>query len=131
MSGWMLATNVSNGSGGTVVVVDVEVVSTGTVVVVVVVEVVVVVVAGSATTESDAPPNVAAYSHLEPALAADFDELTTRPVSHTVREAAWLTARVVVAPTHGQTGENLVVQIPDANVVIAGAMASFGAIPAA
>ncbi|GJM39501.1 MAG: hypothetical protein DHS20C19_28680 [Acidimicrobiales bacterium] len=77
------------------------------------------------------PPNLAAYQHLEPGLAADFTDLTTRPVSHMVQEAAWLTSRVVVAPTHGQTAENLVVQIPDANVVIAGAMASFGVIPAA
>lgn len=77
------------------------------------------------------PPNVSAYRHLEPDLAADFDDLTTRPVSHTVQEAAWLTSRVVVAPTHGQTSENLVVQIPDAGVVIAGAMACFGVIPPA
>lgn len=79
----------------------------------------------------DQPPNVEAYCHLAPALAADFAGLTTRPVSHTVREAAWISSRVVIAPTHGQTGENLVVQVPDANVVIAGAMASFGVIPAA
>lgn len=77
------------------------------------------------------PPNRAAYAHLEPALADEFAELTTRPVSHMVQEAAWLTPRVVVAPAAGQTGENLVVQIPDANVVVAGAMASFGAVPAA
>ncbi|MEM7140554.1 MAG: MBL fold metallo-hydrolase [Actinomycetota bacterium] len=79
----------------------------------------------------DQPPNIAAYTHLEPSLGADFAELTTRPVSHTVNEAAWLSGRVVAAPTHGQTTENLVVQVPDCNVVIAGAMAAFGAIPAA
>lgn len=79
----------------------------------------------------DQPPNIAAYRHLAPELAADFEELVTRPVSHTVREAAWISSRVVLAPTHGQAGENLVVQIPDANVVIAGAMATFGVIPPA
>jgi glyoxylase-like metal-dependent hydrolase (beta-lactamase superfamily II) len=79
----------------------------------------------------DQPPNVDAYTSLAPDLAAEFAGLTTRPVSHTVREAAWISARVVVAPTHGQAGENLVAQIPDANVVVAGAMAAFGVVPPA
>lgn len=79
----------------------------------------------------DQPPNVDAYCHLAPELAGEFAGLTTRPVSHTVREAAWISGRVVVAPSHGQTGENLVVQIPDANTVVAGAMATFGVIPPA
>jgi glyoxylase-like metal-dependent hydrolase (beta-lactamase superfamily II) len=79
----------------------------------------------------DQPPNVEAYSHIAPELADDFLGLTTRPVTHTVREAAWISARVVIAPTHGQVAENLVVQIPDANVVLAGAMATFGVIPPA
>jgi cyclase len=79
----------------------------------------------------DQPPNIDAYTHLAPELAADFVGLTTRPVSHTVREAAWISSRIVVAPTQGQTGENLVVQIPDANVVLAGAMATFGVVPPA
>ena len=79
----------------------------------------------------DQPPNVAAYINLAPQLAEDFDALTTRPVTHTVREAAWITGRVVIAPTHGQCGENLIVQVPDANVVLAVAMAAFGVIPAA
>lgn len=79
----------------------------------------------------DQAPNVEVYCHLAPSLAADFAGLITRPVSHTVREAAWISSRVVVAPTSGQTGENLVVQVPDANVVIAGAMATFGVVPPA
>ncbi|MFT7609423.1 MAG: glyoxylase-like metal-dependent hydrolase (beta-lactamase superfamily II) [Candidatus Aldehydirespiratoraceae bacterium] len=79
----------------------------------------------------DQPPNVEAYSHMAPELANDFLGLTTRPVTHTVREAAWISARVVIAPSHGQVAENLVVQIPDANVVLAGAMATFGVIPPA
>jgi len=79
----------------------------------------------------DQPPNVESYCRLAPELAADFAGLVTRPVTHMVREAAWISPRVVVAPTHGQTGENLVVQVPDTNVVIAGAMASFRVIPPA
>lgn len=79
----------------------------------------------------DQPPNTSAYAALAPDLAAEFDELRTRPVTHTVRDAAWISSRVVVAPTRGQQAENLVVQVPDTNVVIAGAMASFGVIPAA
>lgn len=79
----------------------------------------------------DQPANVDAYSALAPELAAEFAGLTTRPVSHTVREAAWISPRVVVAPTGGQVTENLVVQIPDANVVVAGAMATFGVVPPA
>lgn len=88
---------------------------------------------GTAETSAllEQPPNTAAYQHLEPSLAGEFAEVTTRPVSHTVGDAAWISPRVVVAPTHGQTGQNLVVQIPDANVVIAGAMASFATIPPA
>jgi len=79
----------------------------------------------------DQPPNIEAYCHLAPDLAPEFGGLTTRPVTHTVREAAWISSRVVIAPTHGQCGENLVVQVPDANVVVAGAMATFGVIPPA
>lgn len=79
----------------------------------------------------DQPPNVDAYTTLAPELEADFAELETRAVTHTVREPAWISTRVVVAPTGGQITENLVAQIPDANVVIAGAMASFGVVPAA
>lgn len=79
----------------------------------------------------DQPPNIEAYCHMAPELAPEYEGMTTRPVSHTVREAAWISARVVVAPTRGQTNENLVVQIPDANIVLAGAMATFGVVPPA
>jgi cyclase len=79
----------------------------------------------------DQPPNVEAYASLAPELTEEFAILATRAVTHAVRDAAWISSRVVVAPTGGQIGENLVVQIPDANVVLAGAMASFGVIPAA
>lgn len=78
----------------------------------------------------DQPPNAATYRRMFPDHADEFDdELTTRPVSHTVDEAAWLTSRVLAVPVHGQQYENLVVQVPDANVLFAGAMASFGVTP--
>jgi cyclase len=79
----------------------------------------------------DQPPNTAAYAALAPLLTDEFLDIVTRPVTHTVREAAWISGRVVVAPTGGQITENLVAQVPDANVVLAGAMASFGVVPAA
>jgi glyoxylase-like metal-dependent hydrolase (beta-lactamase superfamily II) len=79
----------------------------------------------------DQPPNVAGYQHLYPAHAAEFADLRTRPVSHVVAEATWLTSTAVVAPVGGQIAQNLVVQVPDANVVFAGALASFGARPLA
>jgi glyoxylase-like metal-dependent hydrolase (beta-lactamase superfamily II) len=77
----------------------------------------------------DQPPNVSGYQHLFPADAEEFVELRTRPVSHLVAEATWLTPTVVVAPVSGQITQNLVVQVPDANVLFAGALASFGARP--
>jgi hypothetical protein len=52
-------------------------------------------------------------------------------VSHVVAEATWLTSSVVVAPVEGQIAQNLVVQVPDANVLFTGAFASFGARPLA
>jgi glyoxylase-like metal-dependent hydrolase (beta-lactamase superfamily II) len=79
----------------------------------------------------DQPPNVVGYRHLFPASAAEFEELRTRPVTHLVAEATWLTTTVVVAPVSGQITQNLVVQVPDANVVFAGAFAAFGARPLA
>jgi cyclase len=79
----------------------------------------------------DQPPNVSGYRHLFPGHAAEFEDLRTRPVSHVVAEAAWLTPTVVVAPVAGQIAQNLVVQIPEASVVFAGAMCAFGVRPLA
>lgn len=86
---------------------------------------------GSATTSAnlDLPPNTAGYQHLFPAHAAEFDELVTRRVSHVVQQPAWLSQKVVAAPLPGQQVPNLVVQVPHANVVFAGALCSFGAHP--
>jgi cyclase len=78
----------------------------------------------------DQPPNLHVYRSLYPADANAFDEeFTTRPVSHTVNEAAWLTPSACAVPVGGQQRENLVVLVPDADVLFAGAMATFGVTP--
>jgi glyoxylase-like metal-dependent hydrolase (beta-lactamase superfamily II) len=77
----------------------------------------------------DQPPNVAGYQHLFPELAAEFEGLGTRPVSHLVTEAAWLSPTVIAVPATGQIAQNLVVQVPEVGVVVAGAMAPFGVTP--
>ena len=89
---------------------------------------------GSAHTAEllDLAPNVAGYRRLLPELAAEFDdELATRPVSHTVEADAALTDAVVVRVTAGQSAQNLVVEVPGAGVLLAGAMASFATTPLA
>jgi glyoxylase-like metal-dependent hydrolase (beta-lactamase superfamily II) len=78
----------------------------------------------------DQPPNVAVYRHLYPADAYAFDdEFTTRPVSHMVNQAAWLTPSVCALPVTGQQRENLVAFVPEADALFAGAMAVFGVTP--
>jgi cyclase len=78
----------------------------------------------------DQPPNLEGWRLLFPDLASDFtDDFTTRPVTHVVDEAAWLTSRVLAIPVTGQQLENLVVQVPDAGVLFAGAMCTFGVTP--
>jgi hypothetical protein len=78
----------------------------------------------------DQPPDVAVYRRLYPGHVAAFDEdFTTRPVSHTVDEAAWLSPAVCAVPTAGEQLQNLVVVVPGADVLFAGAMAAFGVTP--
>ncbi len=80
----------------------------------------------------DLPPNVEGYRRMMPDHAAAFDDdFRTRPVSHTVDTAAHLSDAVIVVPTSGQAAENLVVQVPGADVVFCGAMACFGTTPLA
>lgn len=79
----------------------------------------------------DQPVNEAGCRQLYPGHAAEFDELTTRPVSHTVTEPAWVSASAVAVPLAGELAENLVVQIPEHGVVVCGALASFGTTPLA
>jgi glyoxylase-like metal-dependent hydrolase (beta-lactamase superfamily II) len=78
----------------------------------------------------DQPPNVGALARLHPAVADEFtEEFATRPVSHMVDAAAWVTERVCVVPTRGPSDENLVAFVPSADVVFAGAMCTFGVTP--
>ncbi len=78
----------------------------------------------------DQPVDPAVLRRLLPDHAAEYtDEFTTRPVTHTVDEAAWLTPAIHLVPLGGEMVENLVVQAPGAGVVFAGALASFGVTP--
>lgn len=78
----------------------------------------------------DQPVPLDAYRRLVPAYAGEFDgDFRTRPVSHTVTSAAWLTPLVCAVPTAGHQAENLVVLVPSAGVLFAGALASFGVTP--
>jgi cyclase len=83
-----------------------------------------------ASAHLDQAPNVDVYRRMFPDLADELDpELATHPITHVVTEPAWLTPAVRVVPTAGQTAENLVVHVPGADVLLGGAMASFGVTP--
>jgi hypothetical protein len=78
----------------------------------------------------DQPANVAVFRRLYPEHADDFDdEFSTRPVSHTVDTAAWLSGSVCALPVSGQQQENLVALLPEADVLFAGALCTFGVTP--
>lgn len=77
----------------------------------------------------DQPPNAAGCARLFPDHANAFGELTSRPVSHTVTEPAWISASAVAVPLGGELAENLAVQVPEQGVVVCGALASFGTVP--
>lgn len=82
----------------------------------------------------DQPPNLDGCCRLYPDDAPEIvaiAETLTRPVTHTVNEGAWISAAAVAVPVSGELAENLVVQVPSAGVVFAGAMASFGVTPMA
>jgi glyoxylase-like metal-dependent hydrolase (beta-lactamase superfamily II) len=79
----------------------------------------------------DQPPNIDGYRRLYPDVADQFDDMAARAVSHVVTDAAWLTPAIIAVPTTGQIEQNLVVQVPGASVVFAGAMCSFGVRPLA
>lgn len=86
----------------------------------------------SASAHLDQPPTPAVYRALFPDLANEFDdEMRTRPVSHVVAGATELTPASVVLPLVGQSAENLVVVVPEAGVLFAGALCSFGVTPLA
>ena len=82
----------------------------------------------------DQEPNIDGCCALYPDQAADLHGLAEHPcrrVTHTVSEAAWLTASLVAAPVTGEIDENLIIQVPEDQLVFAGAMASFGVVPMA
>lgn len=75
--------------------------------------------------DQTADPTV--WQRLHPTI--DFTEVTTRPVSHTVTEPAHLCPATIAVPVAGPQFESLVVQVPGANVVFAGSVATFGVVP--
>ncbi len=76
------------------------------------------------------PVPVDGYRRLMPGFAHDYDEsFATRPVSHVVDAAAWLTPLVCAVPVTGQQHENLIVLVPSAGTMFAGALATFGTTP--
>ena len=78
----------------------------------------------------DQPPNLAGYRRLFPEWADEFDdEFTTRPISHVVDTATWLSPAVCTVPTGGQMTENLMALVPAADTLFAGAMCAFGTTP--
>ncbi|MGH1503851.1 MAG: hypothetical protein ACRBI6_09875 [Acidimicrobiales bacterium] len=80
----------------------------------------------------DEPANLEALRRLLPELADDYhEEFETRPITHTVSEAVQLTDAIVGVPLPGESPTNLVTVIPGADVVFAGALASFGVTPLA
>jgi glyoxylase-like metal-dependent hydrolase (beta-lactamase superfamily II) len=84
----------------------------------------------SAHLDQPADPNV--LRRLYSAHAAEIDdEFSTRPVSHIVNAMVQLTPATVVVPMTGQQEENLVVSVPAAEIVFAGATCSFGVTPLA
>ncbi len=84
---------------------------------------------GQTSDHLDQPPNPAVWQRLHPLFAAEFDELVTRPVTHMVGEAAHLCPASIAVPLTGPQFENLAVQVPSANVVFTGLLATFGMAP--
>ncbi|MFV0258912.1 MAG: hypothetical protein ACK5PP_10750 [Acidimicrobiales bacterium] len=87
---------------------------------------------GTETTsdELDLAADPTPFRLLLPDLADAYDdEFSTREITHVVDEPAWLSAAARAVPLPGEAGENLVVGVPTAGVVYAGALASFGVTP--
>ncbi len=86
---------------------------------------------GSAQTSAhlDQAADPAIWAKLYPIHQRELSEVSTRPVTHTVTEAAHLCPASIAIPAGGLQFENLVVQVPAANVVFAGGLASFGTVP--
>ncbi len=79
----------------------------------------------------DQPPNLEGCRRLYPDRVDELVDHTTRPVSHTITEPAWLSASAVAVPLPGELDQNLAIQVPERGVVLCGALASFGTTPLA
>lgn len=78
----------------------------------------------------DAPPNPMAFRRLLPEFANEYhDDFATRPITHTVSEEAWLTDASFAVPLTGESEQNLALRLEGADVVFAGALATFGVTP--
>jgi cyclase len=85
-----------------------------------------------ASAHLDQPADPAVIRRLLPELGAEIDdEFTTRPVSHVVDAPVQLTPACAAFPVPGEEAENLVVVVPGAGIVFAGAVCSFGITPLA
>jgi len=84
------------------------------------------------STHLDQPADPDILRHLYPDAAGEIDEdFRTRPVSHVINAPVQLTPAAIAVPMEGQQAENLVVVVPGAGIVFAGAMCSFGVAPLA
>ena len=84
------------------------------------------------STHLDQPADPQVLRRLYPAFAGEIDdEFATRPVSHVVDAPVQLTPACAAMPMCGQQEENLVVVVPGAEIVFAGAMCTFGVTPLA
>jgi cyclase len=93
-------------------------------------------VLGSAQTSEllEAAMPLDAYKSFMPAFSQEFDdldELGTRQVTHIVTDAAQLTPRIEVLPATGHTSGDLMVLVPDCDVLFAGDLCFFGVTPLA
>ncbi len=80
----------------------------------------------------DQPVNTMVLKRLIPQHATAFHgEFVTRPITHTIGEAALLTDAAVVHLVPGEGPLTTVVQLPGAEVVFLGALGSFGVTPLA
>ncbi len=78
----------------------------------------------------DHPANPEAFRRLLPDMAGAYhDEFSTRPVTHVVSEAAQLTPSISLIPLRGESSTNLAVYVEAADVIFAGALASFAVTP--
>lgn len=86
----------------------------------------------TASDQLDLPPNPDAFRRLLPDHHDAYpDDFTTRAVTHTVDEPAWLTGAAYGLPLPGEAASNLAVHVDGANAVFAGALATFGVTPLA